>query len=1046
MVDYIYDTDCFCEVRPVTPQDANIVKDGSPEQDGKASARRDAIYAQISASLVDHYDTLYYVDIDTGTYTEISSTDDYKKLNVPATGKDFFAESRRSIRRYVHPDDQEKATRLHYKDTMLQNLQNRSSYSVSYRLVVDGTVRYIRNIEILTRDRKHILICIENIDDEVRAQLARQELQHQNVTFTQIAETLAAHYDLIYYVDCGTSHYAELSAGSKSGELEILEEGEDFFVNAQRNADRLIHPEDRDRIKLFLDKDRFFSLLEDRRQLIEDYRMFVGTRKTQYTRMTVSFSSDRTHFIICVENREEEVRREKEHLDALSTANKLARLDILTGTRNKTAYRETEKTLQQMIDEGSGAFGIVICDINDLKLVNDTEGHNAGDRCIKAACRLICRIFAHSPVFRVGGDEFAVVLKEQDYRNRLSLHAALKEKVQENNRIGARPVVASGLAEYEPDTDRRVADVFNRADARMYEDKTELKEQKLLQESRFAIDQARMRIITEERRMMLDSLFRSFDIVSEGTYVFLCDMQYDYSRWSKSAVDAFGLPSEYMYGAGDIWENHIHPEDREAYHKGIEEVFSGAASEHDMQYRVRRPDGQYEVCTCRGVVIRDVSGEPDYFAGSIRNHGLQGHVDALTGLRNQYGFFEDLDGSIRRREEICVVLFGISRFSQINEMYGYHFGNRVLQYYARTVYEFVGNTGHVYRIDGTKFAVISHRLSMREIREGYENFRSYLHENFQADGRKVLLDLHCGGLRVDSFDIDPQTVYSCLNFADEESKLRRQGDLVEFRSEPGRDSLRSLEMLHEIRASIMRGCEGFRLLYQPVVEARTERLVGAEALLRWNSSRYGTVPPDRFIPILESDPLFPELGEWILREAIAGSKKMRQQNPDFVVNVNLSYSQLEKPEFADRVLQILKEQGCPPSQVCLEVTERCRLLDLELLKNVVIRLKSSGIRIALDDFGTGFSSVDILKEIPFDTIKIDRSFVWDIEKKETDCRLVQSLVGLGALFGARVCVEGVETAGMRDILRQFRAHSFQGYYYARPLPPEELLQWKNPHP
>ncbi len=147
----------------------------------------------------------------------------------------------------------------------------------------------------------------------------------------------------------------------------------------------------------------------------------------------------------------------------------------------------------------------MICDINDLKLVNDTEGHNAGDRCIKAACRLICRVFAHSPVFRVGGDEFVVVLKEQDYRNRLSLQAALKEKVQENNRLGARPVVASGLAEYEPDNDRRVADVFNRADARMYEDKAELKEQKLLQESRFAIDQARMRIITEERRMMLDS-------------------------------------------------------------------------------------------------------------------------------------------------------------------------------------------------------------------------------------------------------------------------------------------------------------------------------------------------------------------------------------------------------------------------------------------------------------------------------------------------------------------------------------------------------------
>ncbi|MBO7669555.1 MAG: EAL domain-containing protein [Oscillospiraceae bacterium] len=1027
-------------------QDANIVKKESPEEDPSASARRNEIYRQISASLVDHYDTLYYVDVDTGTYTEISSTDDYKKLNVPATGNDFFADSRRSIRRYVHPDDQEKANRLHYKDTMLQNLENRSSFSTAYRLVVDGRVRYIRNIEILTRDRKHILICIENIDEEVKAQLARLNRQQKNVTFTQIAETLAAHYDLIYYVDCVTSHYAELSAGRKSGELEILEEGEDFFVNAQLNADRLIHPEDRDRIKLFLDKDRFFSLLEDRRQLIEDYRMFVGPRKTQYTRMTVSFSSDRTHFIICVENREEEVRREKEHLDALSTANKLARLDILTGTRNKTAYRETEKTLQQMIDGDGGAFGLVICDINDLKLVNDTEGHNAGDNCIKASCRLICRIFTHSPVFRIGGDEFVVVLKGQDYRNRLSLHAALKKRVQENNRIGERPVIASGLAEYEPGIDRRVVDVFNRADARMYEDKTELKEQKLLQDSRSAMDQARMRIITEERRMMLDSLFRSFEVVSEGTYVFLCDMQYDYSRWSKNAVDTFGLPSEYMYGAGDIWENHIHPEDREAYHKGIEEIFSGVSSDHDMQYRARRPDGQYEVCTCRGVVIRDVTGEPDYFAGSIRNHGLQGQVDTLTGLRNQYGFFEDLDDSIRRREEICVMLFGISRFSQINEMYGYHFGNRVLQHYARTVYEFVGNTGHVYRIDGTKFAVISHRLSMRQTREGYENFRNYLHENFQTDGRKVLLDLHCGALTVDSFDIDPQTVYSCLNFADDESKHLRQGDLVEFRNEPGNDSRQSLEMLHEIRASIMRGCEGFHLLYQPVVDARTEKLIGAEALLRWKSEKYGTVPPDLFIPILESDPLFPELGEWILREAIAGSKKLRGQKPGFTVSVNLSYSQLEKPDFADRVLQLLKEQGCPPAQVCLEVTERCRLLDLALLKNVVARLKSSGIHIALDDFGTGFSSVDILREVPFDAIKIDRSFVRDIEKNETDCRLLQSLVGLGTLFGSRVCVEGVETAGMRDILRQFHAHSFQGYYYAKPLPLQELLQWQEPHP
>ena len=326
------------------------------------TVRQKEIYEQITASLAEHYDTLYYVDVETGTYAEISSTADYKKLNVPATGKDFFAESRRSIRKYVHPEDQAEVTRIHYKDAMLKNLKNQDSFSMAYRLVVEGRVVHIRHIEILTRDRKHIIVCVENIDAEVEAQLALQESQKKGATFTQIAETLASHYDLIYYIDCQTQHYTELSAHKKYGELQIQDEGEDFFAVSRINADRIIHPEDRDRIKLFLDKDRFFSLLQDRRQLTEDYRMFVRGRKTQYTRMTVTYSSDRSHFIICVENREEEVRREKEHLEALSTANRLARLDILTGTRNKTAYQEAAKTLQNAIDENNEntePFGIV---------------------------------------------------------------------------------------------------------------------------------------------------------------------------------------------------------------------------------------------------------------------------------------------------------------------------------------------------------------------------------------------------------------------------------------------------------------------------------------------------------------------------------------------------------------------------------------------------------------------------------------------------------------------------------------------------------------
>ena len=1008
--------------------------------------RQKEIYDLITRSLTEQYDTLYCIDIETSMYTEISSTDEYKKLNVPATGRDFFSESRRSIRMYVHPEDQELALNLHFKDVMLNNLKHRNSYSVEYRLVVKGEVRYIRHAEIMARDGKHIIVCIRNIDAEVRERLALKESQKKSVTYTQIAERLASHYDLIYYIDCQTSQYSEFSTMKKYGELKIQEEGDDFFKTARINTDRLIYSEDRERIRNFLDRDHLISQLENNRQLTEDYRMIVESGRLQYTRMSVTYSSDQNHFIICVENRDKDVRREQEHLKALSMANEIARRDELTGTRNKTAYHEMEKELQNIIREGNDAFGIVVFDINGLKMINDTEGHRAGDDYIRASCKLICRIFHHSPVFRIGGDEFAVVLRGQDYRDRETLISALRRQVEENIRMGEGPVVATGTADYRPGEDRSVEDVFNRADSRMYEEKARLKEQQLLQESHSLKDKANIRMITEERRIKLDSLYKSFEVIAEGTYVFLCDMKYDYSRWSKNAVDTYGLPAVYMYGAGDIWENRIHPEDRAAYHKGIDEIFSGNASGHDMQYRARRVTGEYDVCTCRGVVIRDSSGEPDYFAGTIRNHGLQGQIDTLTGLRNQYGFFEDLDSCINRNAEISVILFGISKFSEINEMYGYHFGNRVLQTYSRKVFEVVGNTGHTYRIDGTKFAVISHSLSIAEMREHYDRFRTYLHDEFRVDGRKVLLDVHCGALRMDNFQIDSQTVYACLNFANEESKIRRRGEMVEFHNDRNAESHQQLEKLHAIRASITHGYEGFYLLFQPVVDAKTERLIGTESLLRWKNDVYGMVPPDQFIPVLEADPLFPELGAWIIRESLLAAKQMLRRCPGFVVNVNLSYSQIEKPGFADMVFRILREVGYPPEHLCLEVTERCRLLDMDLLKNVVASMKARGVQFALDDFGTGFSALGILKEIPFDTIKIDRCFVQAIEENKTDRQLVRHITEVASIFGAKVCVEGIETAGMRDILKNYQVKSFQGYFYAKPLPLEQVLEWKTETP
>ena len=547
----------------------------------------------------------------------------------------------------------------------------------------------------------------------------------------------------------------------------------------------------------------------------------------------------------------------------------------------------------------------------------------------------------------------------------------------------------------------------------------------------------------ERRIKKLDRLFEAFSIVAEGTYVYICDMRYDVSRWSTSAVIAFGLPSEYMYAAGEIWEEKIHPDDRETYHKGIEEIFSGTSSGHDMQYRAKNIEGNYDVCTCRGTVLLDDNDNPNYFVGVIRNHGIQSHVDTLTGLRNQYGMMEDLQYNISNQTEMLFTMVGISHFSEYNEVYGYHFGNKILQNFARYIYDFVGNTGSVYRLDGTKFAIISKSGSAEIVKRNYEKVRNHFRKGFKVEDKDIILDLNAGFLFINNFSIDYQTVYSCANFAYSESKQRKQGDMVFFANDLTDDNRFRLEKFHAIRGSIMQNFEGFYLVYQPVVDSNTEKLIGAEALLRWKNDKYGLVPPDEFIPLLEKDPLFPELGEWILKRALRDAKEIIKKYSDFVINVNLSYTQLEKPDFVEMVIRSIEEYDFPANHLCLEITERCRLLDLELLKNVVVNLRGHGVQIALDDFGTGFSSVGIVKNLPFDTIKIDRSFVMRIEEDDKEKELIEHFVNLAATFGARVCVEGIETEGMKRILKNYPVKSFQGYYYAKPLILEDFLKWRS---
>lgn len=431
---------------------------------------------------------------------------------------------------------------------------------------------------------------------------------------SQIATALAAHFDVLYYIDFETGNYTKFISSVVITELEMPLNGEDFFEVALNNSPKFVHPDDLEReIKLY-DKAAVAENLKENGSYSMIYRTLTNGNVV-HVRQTYIQCEDKKHILCCIENIEEEYRIQEEQRKNLQSVERMARLDELTGIKNKNAFSEYAQNVDERIRSGEDLnFGVVVCDVNDLKFLNDTRGHAFGDEVIRMTSRTICEIYKHSPVFRIGGDEFAVVLFGSDYEDREQLLEKIREVSEANSRVRTGPVIASGMSEYISDLDDDFTCVFERADELMYDNKKALKSTGIKNDSwKFKEDKT----ITEERKRMLDRLFGSLYTIAGDGYVFLNDMRFDYSRWSLPMVNDFGIDSEYMYQADTVWHDLIHPEDLPAYEEAIELLKSDNARVRPMYYRARKADGSYELLYTRGFILCDDHGNPDYFGGII---------------------------------------------------------------------------------------------------------------------------------------------------------------------------------------------------------------------------------------------------------------------------------------------------------------------------------------------------------------------------------------------------------------------------------------------
>ena len=450
----------------------NIDEQERERQALEHKASKSTTYGQIVMALAERYDALYMVDLETNHYIQYKSERTFCELSIALEGDDFFNQLRKDALSVIYKEDQELVKSALTRDELLRELNNYGVFSLTYRLNTPKGPQYVKLVAVYS-DKKHIVISVTNIDAQMRREMELKKKASKSEVYGQIVMALAERYDALYMVDLETNRYALYKAERVFSELSVALEGEDFFNQLQKDAETVIFKEDVPLIQAALHRETLIKELDEQGMFTVSYRLNSPTGPVFVS--LVAVYSDKNHIVISITNIDAQVRREQKIREEASLAYEKARRDDLTGIKNKNAYGEFEKKLDQQIQSGEDVeFAIAICDVNGLKVVNDTQGHIAGDKYIRMASKLVCETFKRSPVFRVGGDEFVAILRGADFDRREKLQKSLSEIVTQNAKEG-KVVVACGISVFDSKHDKSVSEVFERADAMMYKDKMSLK-------------------------------------------------------------------------------------------------------------------------------------------------------------------------------------------------------------------------------------------------------------------------------------------------------------------------------------------------------------------------------------------------------------------------------------------------------------------------------------------------------------------------------------------------------------------------------------------
>ena len=477
-----------------------------------------------------------------------------------------------------------------------------------------------------------------------------------------------------------------------------------------------------------------------------------------------------------------------------------------------------------------------------------------------------------------------------------------------------------------------------------------------------------------------------------------------------------------------------------------------APGRYTIEYRIRRADGAVRVVGERGTPVLDESGAVVAYEGFIEDitersgYRLrieqQANYDALTGLANRRLLNDRLSQAILRAERdrgrVAVAFVDLDQFKIINDTFGHELGDDMLRTMAERLGDCVRQSDTVARQGGDEFVLLLDGYQDAEELLGViQRVHAAIGRPWQASRREFHVTCSVG---VAVYPNDGRSAEVLLRNADVamyKAKSNGRNNFQFFTTELNRMMVERVDIEHRLRNALSR--KQLLLHYQPRVDVRSGRVVGAEALLRWRMPRQGLIPPSRFISVAEETGLIVPIGKWVLQVACQQAMAWQVVGlPPLVVSVNVSPRQFRQDNIVQTIADALRDSGLPPRCLQIELTEGLAMHDAENHVRMLDEIKALGVQIAIDDFGTGYSSLSYLKRFPVDQLKVDRSFVKDLATDADDAAIVQAIIALGHQLGLRIVAEGVENAAQYRFLRHNGCDEMQGYLFGRPMAADEF--------